>query len=239
VRSLSFRARLALAMMLVVAAVTVATLIVTQRSFDAAYTRVSRDRFAAEADAFASVQEARLAGARTAVLGLARSVRLLAALRERDVDLLYKSAVDELRHVLVPDPDVSALPAASFFRIVTADGTVLAPRDARAGVVDPFGHATWERRIGGAARAAAADRRQHIGYVAPVVGGRRTLDEVIITPIVDRAEDKAIGALAIGFSAYARVDVAPLGDRVASGIWLERRLYSRSEEHTSELQSPS
>ncbi len=222
--TLSFRAKLLLAMMLVVAAVTVTTLAVTQRFVERSYARVTRERFTAEADAFAAIQEARLAAARSRVRNLARSVRLVAAVNERDVALLYKIAVDELRNVLQPDPDAGGLVAATFFRVLDVGGTVLPPPTSQAGLVDDPGRARWEPQVAAAARAAIDDRVQHIGYLDPRVGGRRVLHEVIVTPIVDRFADKAIGALAIGFPAEER---DPAAARIPRGVWLGRRLYLR------------
>jgi len=224
VPALRFRTTLLLAMMLVVAAVTLTTLSVTQRWVERAYARVSLERFAAEANAFAAVQDARLAGARAAVLGLARSVRLTAALREREPELLYKSAVDELRHVLAPDPDVGALPPASFFRIIDADGVVLPPpAGSRAAPIED-GNAGWQRQLAVAARAASAERAQQIGFLPLLENGQRALDEVIVTPIVDRPRDEVIGALAIGFPApEPATSSAAL---VVRGVWVGRRLYT-------------
>ena len=221
--TLSFRAKLLLAMMLVVAAVTTTTLAVTRRFVERAYARVTRERFTAEADAFAALQEARLAAARSRVRNLARSVRLVAAVNERDVALLYKIAVDELRNVLEPDPDAGGLAPATFFRVLDGGGTVLPPPTQQAGLVDDPGRPRWEPQVAAAARAAIDDRVQHIGYLDPRVGDRRVLHEVIVTPIVDRFADKAIGALAIGFPAEER---DPAAARIPRGVWLGRRLYS-------------
>ena len=221
--TLSFRAKLLLAMMLVVAAVTTTTLAVTRRFVERAYARVTRERFTAEADAFAALQEARLAAARSRVRNLARSVRLVAAVNERDVALLYKIAVDELRNVLELDPDAGGLAPATFFRVLDGGGTVLPPPSQQAGLVDDPGRPRWEPQVAAAARAAIDDRVQHIGYLDPRVGDRRVLHEVIVTPIVDRFADKAIGALAIGFPAEER---DPAAARIPRGVWLGRRLYS-------------
>ncbi len=228
VPALGFRAKLVMAMMIVVAAVTATTLVVTQRFVERSYTRISRERFAAEADAFATVQEARLAAARAAVLDVARSVRLLAALEEHDVALLYQIAVHELRNVLEPDPDIPGLAPVSFFRVIDADGHVLPPPAdaARAGLVDVSPTAPWLRQVAAAGRGAAAERVQDLGYVAPAVGGRRVLHEVIVTPIIDRATKSASGALVVGFPASAAA--AATGDHIPSGIWLGRRLYARA-----------
>ncbi len=223
--TLSFRAKLLLAMMVVVAAVTVTTLAVTQRFVERSYARVTRERFTAEADAFAAIQEARLAAARSRVRSFARSVRLVAAVNERDVALLYKIAVDELRTVLQPDPDAGGLAPATFFRVLDGRGAVLPPPTQQAGLIDDPGRARWEPQVAAAARAAVADRVQHIGYLDPRVAGRRVLHEVIVTPIVDRFADKAIGALAIGFPAEER---NPAAAQIPRGVWLGRRLYLRS-----------
>ena len=111
--ALSFRWKLFLAMMLVVTGVAGAALLVTQQAVAATYAKIFRERFRAEADLFSAAQQARLAAIKDKCLELARSVRLVAALEERDAALLYQIAFDELREVMSPE---AAPRPATFFR---------------------------------------------------------------------------------------------------------------------------
>src|SRR5207253_933750 len=64
-RSVSFRSKLLLAMMLVVVGGTGATMLVTQRSVDASYRRLSRQQFETEVALFSALQNARLAAVKS------------------------------------------------------------------------------------------------------------------------------------------------------------------------------
>src|ERR1043165_9890498 len=80
---LSFRTKLVLAMMLVVAGVTVATLYVTQRRVQANYGRMFRKQFDWQINYFTSLQDARREVVKDQCLKLSQSVRLIAAMNER------------------------------------------------------------------------------------------------------------------------------------------------------------
>jgi Adenylate and Guanylate cyclase catalytic domain/HAMP domain len=123
--------------MLVVTGVTGAALLVTQQEVAATYTKIFQERFRAEVELFAAAQEARLTAVKDKCRELGRSVRLIAALEEGDATLLYKIAFDELREVVSPEVPLRALRPAAFFRLIGADGGVLSPPDARAGLASP------------------------------------------------------------------------------------------------------
>src|SRR6187431_1464730 len=93
----SFRAKLLLAMLLVVTLVTGSTVVVLQQHVEATYGHIFEERFQDELDLLAAV--------RAKGLELARSVRLIAAMEEEDAALLYRIALDELRDVLRPPSD--------------------------------------------------------------------------------------------------------------------------------------
>src|SRR5882724_11906832 len=123
---LTFRTKL----MLVVTAVCMATLLVTQRHVQANYERMFREQYQRQVGYFTSLQDARLASVKEQCLELARSVRLLAALKEAEGDavLLYHTAEQELRSVLDQFDAAPAAarrtrgPVASFYRFVDAQG---------------------------------------------------------------------------------------------------------------------
>jgi class 3 adenylate cyclase len=225
---LSFRVKLLLAMLVVVVSVTGATLLVIQQSVERAYARVFEERFESDVSFFSVLRAARLAVARSRCLDLAGSVRLLAAIDERDAALLYRIAADELRNLLRPPAEAPDRRAATFFRFVDAAGVVLPPADERAGVVDAPHPARWEEQVAHVATRLGGDVQQ-VGWLAPEVGGAPVLQEVVVTRIVDRATGRRLGALAIGFPADDSGDRATDGGRpILGGIWLEGRLHSRT-----------
>ncbi len=214
--TLGFRLKILLALMLVVAGVTGGALLVTQASVAATYRALVDARLDGEADALAALQETRLGAVKAKCRDLAGSVRLVAAMEERDDALLYRIALAELRDVLGPESASGGRPAATFFRLIDGAGRVLPTTDARAGLVGGSVGA-WEAPL---ARAAQGLTTQEVGYLAPQVDGRIAFVEVILTPILDRATETVVGALAIGF---------PVGDGaprtgLRGGLWVDGHL---------------
>jgi class 3 adenylate cyclase len=222
--ALSFRWKLFLAMMLVVTGVAGAALLVTQQAVAATYAKIFRERFRAEADLFSAAQQARLTTIKDKCLELARSVRLVAALEERDVELLYQIAFDELREVMTPE---AAPRPATFFRLIDHDGAVIPPPDARAGALDGGSSEKAEASLSAAARAMGEADTQAVGYLALAGDGHPLLHEVVLTRIVDPVAGRSLGTLAIGF---ALAESPPAGDStsVRGALWVGGRLYSKA-----------
>jgi class 3 adenylate cyclase len=99
---LSFRLKLLLAMLVIVAGVTLTTLWLTQRRVQASYERMFRQHFENQIAYFNSLREARLATVKDQCLRLSQSVRLIGIMAEPQIDVadLYQNARDELREVL-------------------------------------------------------------------------------------------------------------------------------------------
>ncbi len=222
--ALSFRWKLFLAMMLVVTGVAGAALLVTQQAVAATYAKIFRERFRAEADLFSAAQQARLTAIKDKCLELARSVRLVAALEERDVELFYQIAFDELREVMTPE---AAPRPATFFRLIDHDGAVIPPPDARAGALDGGSSEKAEASLSAAARAMGEADTQAFGYLALAGDGHPQLHEVVLTRIVDPVAGRSLGTLAIGF---ALAESPPAGDStsVRGALWVGGRLYSKA-----------
>ena len=100
---LSFRFKLLLAMMIMVAGVSVTTFFLTQRRVQANYERMFRKQFERQISYFTSLQETRLGAVKDQCLKLSQSVRLLAAMDEKEIpaEILYDITDDELRLLLV------------------------------------------------------------------------------------------------------------------------------------------
>ena len=120
---MAFSVRLLLAILAVVVITTSATLLISQRQNRATYRAVVDELFTLQSASFLREQAFRHSAAAAQAARLATSVRLFAALEERDPDL-YKIAADELR-----SGDYA------FFRLLDRDGVVLKPSvDSRAGM---------------------------------------------------------------------------------------------------------
>ena len=221
---MSFRTRILLAMMAVVAGISAAAFVVAERSVDSAWQRASEGRFESEVESFLALREARLRVVLSACRDLARSVRLVAAVHEGDPDLLYRIAADELRDVLTPPPGDPTAPAATFFRFVDAGGHVIPPPDARAGLAEKPSEVEPVARLGASLDGLGA---QQVGYLAPRPRDRAELHEIVATALVDPVTGERLGALVLGFPMADRSEASlARTTAIRSGIWLDGRLFS-------------
>ena len=217
----SFRARLVLAMMLVVSAVATAGLLFAQHNVAANVRRDFQREFQGELAALHAAQEVRHAMLAERCRALARRPRIHAALEDGALDLLYPSARDELQDVMdgarrpSPEPGEYSLHAL-FYRFLDARGRVIAPPDPReAGELG-------RREESQLALGALPDLPQS-GYASGgdgPAGGR--VDEIIAMPIISTESGEVISAIAVGFKAR---ELGGAGSGIRSGIWLGGRLY--------------
>src|SRR5580765_4132389 len=135
---LSFRAKLVLAMMLVVAGVSIATLFVTQQRVQANYERMFRRQFDWQINYFTSAQEARLDVVKEQCLKLSQLVRLISAMNENPIpaNILYDTTGDEraLMGSIFQESRLAGLPGgirlqASLLRFLDAGGNAIPPPD--------------------------------------------------------------------------------------------------------------
>jgi len=100
----SFRFKLLVGMMLAVATVAGATLYITERKVQAAYEKLFKDKLQSQITYLPKEQEARLSRYKETCWTLvSKNVRLLGALKERDLERLYQVAEDELRPILAAE----------------------------------------------------------------------------------------------------------------------------------------
>lgn len=104
---LSFRFKLLFAMMLVVGAVSGVTLYLTQMRVQAAYEKLFKDKLEAQITYIPREQELRIGSIKAECERLAKSVRVIAALREGDAQQLYRVGRDELKIILRTEEELS------------------------------------------------------------------------------------------------------------------------------------
>src|SRR5438477_11120424 len=130
----SFRRKLAIALMLVVSAVTALGIYVGQGRVTANAERDLRQKFQTELSGLDKLQELRNAALIERCRILAEKPRIHAALEDNALDLLYPSAKDELRD-LMAGSDSSDRGAGSlharFWRFLDGAGAVLSPLNAK------------------------------------------------------------------------------------------------------------
>jgi signal transduction histidine kinase len=219
----SFRAKLLVAMMLVVAGLTGTGLYVAQRKANADIQRDLQRNFQADLAALHSVEELRHAALAERCRALVAKPRIHAALEDNALDLLYPSAKDELRDIMQdekhPQPDqISDVPHARFYRFLDRTGALLPPPNpADVGLLRPEEEAQLALK--------PLPQIAQIGYLLRVRGtAEETIDEIIALPITSSESNEVIAALVIGFKP---LEVAQKNgpDDVRSGIWLNGRLH--------------
>ena len=231
-RSISFRLKLLLAMMLVVAGATGTALYISQQRVQATYQKLFEQLSRAQIENFTSQQKIRLGAVQDNCLNLAQSVRLQAALHEADetdATNLYLVAKDELRE----------LPGEATSVFFDAQGHLLVPgqNDER---FDRFGgQAQFQKLFASVGRNLSGGAQQQAGLTgAEIANGQWQLQQIIVTKVVDSANQELLGALLLAFPvrdltsggkiAEAESN-APASGGIKFGIWLDGKIYSRTD----------
>ncbi|HSV62827.1 MAG TPA: hypothetical protein VLH83_05735, partial [Chthoniobacterales bacterium] len=219
----SFRAKLSIAMMLVVAGLTASGLYLAQRRANADVQRDLEQNFQADLAALHRVEEVRYAALAERCRSLVAKPRIHAALEDNALDLLYPSAKDELRDIMQdesnPQPDeISRLPHARFYRFLDGTGSLLPPPNADdVGVLGPEEESQLALK--------PLPKTQQVGYLLRGRGTEEeTIDEIIALPITSSETSEVIAALVIGFKPLEVVEKRGPND-VRSGIWLNDWLH--------------
>src|SRR5437867_2556934 len=187
-------------MMLVVLAVTSASIYLAENNLRSNQRKNLDAQFQNQLRSFLAGQEAQSNAIAEKCRGVARSVRLRAALEERDVDDLYANALTELQDVFDPtnsDADGESRDArASFFRFFDAQGADLSPGEHPAGYLE---QRSLEATLAPMGRVLGRADEQSIGFIALARGSRpAVLRQVVLTKIRDW-NGRVLGALVIGF----------------------------------------
>ncbi len=218
-------------MVLLVLVVTGVGLYVAQRHLAAETEHDLQQDFQAELALLHSVQEVRRAALAERCRALVSRPRILAALEDNALDLLYPNARDELRDVLDRDGETASSSVgaagtrvlrARFYRFLGGDGAVIPPGETEVGALS----AEEAARL----TLSAAPDKQQIGYFlrgTPASADRDDdpgLDEIFAVPIRSSETGEPIAALVLGFKPIAPAG-AGAGRGMLSGIWAEHTLH--------------
>jgi signal transduction histidine kinase len=219
----SFRAKLLIAMMLVVAGLTATGLYLAQRNAAATLERDLQRDFQSDLTALHSVEELRYAALAERCRALVAKPRIHAALEDNALDLLYPSAKDELRDIMQdetnPQPDeISSVPHARFYRFLDRTGALLPPPNpTEVGLL----RANEEAQLA----LKPLPQTPQIGYLLRGGGtAEETIDEIIALPITSTESNEVIAALVIGFKPLEVVQKRG-ADEMKSGVWLNGWLH--------------
>lgn len=219
---MSFRTKLLVAMMVVVASVTALALYFAEHSLvEAAETDLQRE-FQAELAALHHLQEIRHAALVERCHALVRKPRIHAALEDGALDLLYPNAEDELRDIMIrdrdaPPPGTLGLQA-KFYRFLDRHGAVIpTDRSAAIGALSP----ELEARL---ALPKVPDRPQ-LGFLADLTThDSASVTEIIAMPVISGETGEVIAALVLGFRPEV-LNPTRLGAGITRGLWLNGRLH--------------
>lgn len=217
---MNFRVKLWAAMMLVITVITGAWLYIAQHKIAAEVEYDLEWEFQGELSVLQGVQEVRLAALAERCRSLVGKPRIHAALEDGALDLLYPSARDELRDVMVDgaSPGAAHSLRARFYRFLDAKGAVIPPPNgAGVGALRP----EEEARL----TLPGIPNQDQLGYLRRSGSdGEETLDEVIAMPIISSETHELIAALVVGFQPAVRPGQRS-GAEMKRGIWLEDALH--------------
>lgn len=208
-------------MMLLVIAVTAVTLYLAEKNLRQKNQEWLAAQFQSDVRHYLTLEDARLSGIKEKCRTLAQSVRLRAALEERDADDLYRNALTELRDVLAAD-DSSASPEnstkASFVRFVDSNGKVLPPGNIVVGANSYPELTTILQQMAPAFR--SPDFQTSAIIALSSQRDLSALRQIIVTTIVDW-NGAQLGALVLGFPLRG-FDSSP---DLSTGIFSDGELY--------------
>lgn len=247
----SFRFKLLLAMMFVVAGATGITLYVTQTRMQIAYQRYFAERFTGQIAVFNSMQEARLAPVKAKCTELSQSIRIKAALdaaKEGDSSALYQTTFNELdvREAMQVIRQRRAGPAMDigFIRYLDAQGKEISPPNGPLGGKMAMAKERLKKQLSQVMKVLHGGSNQQIGYLSMIepdnnargmerkrmslgLEKKPELLEVIVTKILDGAELKGALVIGIPFSNSTEKDLRDFS-HIKSGIWVDNMLYTSS-----------
>lgn len=249
--ALSFRTKLLLAMMVLVAGVTGTTLYVTQQKFQAVYQKLLQGQFEAEVNYFTKQQEARLGNLKEPCRALAANPALLEALSAGDAGKAYGAVTNALlrvpllrdtlnRNQAVPRGQLDSethFPPSVLVRLLDAQGQIVHSSDAKN--ARPLQRRRLEEQM--AKLQGAMDRltEQQVALLPrPALNNTTNLMEVIVTRISDPTTKKTLGALAVGMVLIESGETAMKdmsANQIQSGILVENEIHSKAI--PTELQS--
>ena len=219
----SFRTKLLVAMMLVVVALTGLGLFFAERKVAVEAERDLLQDFRNELATLHGVQAMRQAALAERCRDLVKRPRIHAALEDNALDLLYPSALNELRDLVEregagPSSNPRDQMHAKFYRFLDSRGAVISPPNAaEVGELLP----AEEKRLS----IPSLPAYQQLGYLSRDEARQAAaLDELVVMPIVSSESGEVIAALVLGFKPveFGR-NRSETG--IESGIWLQSRLY--------------
>src|SRR4051794_12062925 len=233
---MSFRVKLWLAMMMLVAGVTGAALLVTHQKAQATYQKLLQEQFEAQVDYFYAQQDLRLEPLKEKCVLVARSEKLIKAMEGGTEDEIYETVRAELGLVApqlqrrmsktrraVSDAQTNTVEETMYLRVLEMNGTLIHPKDSD---LPSSIRGDIEHQLAKMAGFMTKLELQQLGYLAPP-SRNWDLQEVIATKITDPDTGDTLGAILLGFPLH-NYGEKTLNDvsQLQTGIWYNNRIYS-------------
>ena len=191
------------------------------------YFDVERD-FEGELDAIRKTESVRTAVLLDRARSILRKPRILAAIEDDAVDLLYANANDEFKGMLDEDANFSGVSLrAYFYRFLDGDGRVIKPNDgALAGLLPDFSEDFLKPN-----GSSIPDLAQ-IGFREMEIAGEDTMVMLILVPVISRETGKSIASLVLGFSATP-LTRAGRDSGLRNAWWVNERITHQGFSHAA------
>jgi len=213
-------------MMFIVLAITGATVYIAENNLRANQQRLLDAQFQNQLRSFLAVQNLQSSAVAEKCRDVSGSVRLRAALEEKDVGDLYRNALAELQEVFSPNEAAAAngdqRVRASFFRFVDVNGTVLPAGEQPAGDVDPQ---SLEQALSPISLQRRDPGEQNVAFIAIARGNDPALLRQIVLTKIRGWDGNDLGALVLGFPIKQAQTPDGHGAEIKSGLWLNHEFY--------------
>jgi signal transduction histidine kinase len=213
-------------MMLVVLAVTTATVYLVEKNRRTNQQQVLDAQFQNRVQSFLKIQETQSEIITGKCLVISHAVRLRAALEERDIDDLYRNALTEFEGILDrsgTSENAPEITRASFFRFLDASGLVLPPEGHPAGLTD---QPSLDESLSSLGKMLRPEDDQAVGFIALARGNRSTALRKVVLTQMRAPNGRSLGALVVGFPITHFEDTeSDRAGAIKSGIWLNQRFY--------------
>jgi signal transduction histidine kinase len=211
----SFRTRLFTAIMVIVGTLTALSFYLAQRRVTADAQQNLQQAFQTELTSMHQVEALRHAAVADRCIALVGKPRIHAAIEDDAIDLLYPSAMDELRDLMEgeePPPEQAARSLhARFYRFLDDSGAVIKPPNpSDVGELDSATEAQLSLT--------KLPHTRQIGYIQSAGG----IHEVIAVPIFSTDTGDLVAALVIGFKPF---ELQNKNTGMQSGIWVDGHLH--------------
>ncbi len=223
---ISYKIKLAFAIVIIVTAVSTATLFLTQIKVNENYQHFVSNLFQQQVELFFDKRQTRLSAARDAIEDATTNVRLIAALNANDIDRFYSDLAFELTKIVerYTSNDSHLKP---LFRFIDTDGNYISPKSNNAGYLMGIPESNLSQVFKDMLTNASDDNTDNVGYLNFTIMEKKHLFEILIMPIFDPGTFSHIGDLVFAAPVNSISNILGVSTQsMKSGLYLDGEFYS-------------